>query len=350
MEGSAGATAGAGQSSSQVSAGESTSQSESSEQAEAAQQEITKTESPKAEEPTEKEASKTSEKETGKPEEAKEDKKEEDKSETEKPDSEKETKPEEKVDDKIDEKDTVKKHRYHDRLTEAYPDRKFENDQEYETALDELLNDLDSYKKRGVEANRKLLGLFEASPEVAEVVSDMVAGATFRQALARHISPEDLTPQEGDPDYAGWEENVKERQKKADDRRAFEEDYATNLELTKKNAEEFLSENEMSEEDAKQFIDYLDAILSDAYKGMVSKETLTLVQKARSYEDDIAKAKEDGEISGRNSKIVAEKEESKKEGDGLPDITGSDPENKEKKGHFLDSVLDTVEKRKVLGD
>jgi len=259
----------------------------------------------------------------------------------------------EKTEGKEEKKDEAKEekpvHKHHDRLSKAFPDRPFENDNDYDTALEEYLSDLESYKDRGVTANQKLINLFEASPEVAEVVRDMIAGATLREALARHISPEDLSPVEGDPDYEGWEKNKNDRVKKAEDRRKFEQEYSENLEFSSQAIKEFAKENDMTEEAASDFLGKFDNILADIYRGKIGKETLALIKRAMDYDSAVEKAKEDGKIVGRNEKIVVKKKEDKKEGDGLPKVTGSTLEDQEKEGkHFLEDMLDRINERKVL--
>lgn len=108
------------------------------------------------------------------------------------------------------------KHKFADRLIKTFPDRKFEKDDDYDTALNEHLDELEGYKERGTTANKKLIALFESEPQVGNLVRDMVNGATFREALARHISPDELTAVEGDPDYEGWTKNKTEREKRLD--------------------------------------------------------------------------------------------------------------------------------------
>lgn len=237
-----------------------------------------------------------------------------------------------------------------DRLAKAFPDRKIESDEDYDAALDEHLTGLESYKERGTSMNQKLIALFEAEPQVGEVVRDMINGATFREALALHLSPEDLKAVEGDPDYEGWTKNKTAREEKAAKARKFEEDYANNLDMSQKAIEEFAAENNMEEQDAAEFLSKLDQFIADANNGNISKESLSLFKKALNYDNDLATASSKAEIAGRNQNIVAKKEDVTASGDGLPRPANSSetPDLPKSEPSYMDGLVDKVQRRKVL--
>lgn len=241
------------------------------------------------------------------------------------------------------------KHRYADRLSKAYPDRKFESDDDYDAAMDEHLNGLEGYKERGSALNKKLLAIFEADPKIGNVVQDMINGATFREALARHISPEDLTAIEGDPDYEGWNKNRTAREEQAAKRRQFEEEYAGNLEMSSQAVKEFADENGMTEEAAETFLGKIDEMLAAINSGKITKETLMAMKKAFDYDNAVGEAKQTGEIAGRNQAIVASKETAPA-GDGLPKISNSSelPKTEQKKDEWIDGVAGQAKRRQVF--
>lgn len=241
------------------------------------------------------------------------------------------------------------KHKYADRLSKAYPDRKFESDEDYDTAMDEHLTGLESYKERGTALNKKLLSIFEAEPKIGKVVQDMINGATFREALARHISPDDLTAIEGDPDYEGWNKNRTAREEQAANRRKFEEEYASNLEMSSQAVKEFADENGMTEEAAESFLGKIDEMLAAINSGKITKETLLAMKKAFDYDNAVGEAKQTGEIAGRNQAIIASKETAPS-GDGLPKIANSSevPKSTPKKDEWIDGVAGQAKKRQVF--
>lgn len=242
------------------------------------------------------------------------------------------------------------KNKYADRLTKAYPDREFKSDEDYDKGLEEYLGELEGYKERGTMANQKLIALFESEPQVGDVVRDMINGATFREALARHISPEDLTAIEGDPDYEGWNKNKAAREENMSKYKAKKDEYAKNLEFSQQAIEEFAKENNMDDESAGKFLSRFDAMIADINSGKISKEVLATMQRAWNYENDVTAAREQGELAGKNKKIVAQKEESKPKGDGLPKLSGSSevpPANKPAPD-YMDGLLERTNRKRAL--
>lgn len=246
--------------------------------------------------------------------------------------------------------ETPPKHKYADRLSKAYPDRKFEKDEDYDAAMDEHLTDLEGYKERGKAANQKLIALFEAEPQVAEVVRDMIAGATFREALARHISPEDLTAIEGDPDYEGWNKNATDRMARLDKRKKDDEDFSNNISLSDAEITAFATKNEMTEESVQELLGKIDALFQDFKHGKVTQEALDRMQKAFSYEQALKEAKETGEIAGRNTSISEARAADTKVGDGMPKIasSGEIKEPEPKQSDPLGDLVNKVKSQRVL--
>lgn len=245
-----------------------------------------------------------------------------------------------------------KKHRHHDKLTQLFPDRKFEKDEDYDAAIDEHITGLETYKQRGTEANKKLIAVFDSNPEVGSLIRDMIEGATFREALARHIDPQDLSPIEGDPDYEGWTKNKTEREAKLAKRREAEAQRERDLAESQSVIEAFAKENNMDDAAAESFLKRVDEMIGAISSGKVSKEALIAMQRAFNYENDITRAREEGSLSERNKKIVAEREKPEKKGDGIPrpTVTGAQQEVIQHEPTRIDRILDHENKKKVLGN
>lgn len=242
------------------------------------------------------------------------------------------------------------KNKYAERLAKVYPDREFKSDEDYDKGMEEYLGELEGYKERGTMANQKLIGLFESEPQVGDVVRDMINGATFREALARHISPEDLTAIEGDPDFEGWNKNKTAREDLLNKRKAKQDEYNKNLEFSQQAIEEFARENNMDDGSAGKFLARFDAMLADINSGRISKEVLASIKKAWDYDNDITTARDQGEVAGKNKKIVAQKEEPKPAGDGLPKISGSSeiPKGNTPAPNYIDGLLERTSRKKAL--
>jgi len=242
-----------------------------------------------------------------------------------------------------------KPYRWADRLSKEYPDRKYESDDDYENAMDEYLGELEGYRERGRLANQKLISVFDTNPAVGSIVRDMMEGSSARAALARHFAPEDLVPQEGDDDYESWKKNKIEREESLAKRKKRDEDYANNTKATQAAIEEFVTENGMDDAAAGEFLSYIDTHISDIMNGKLSKDLLGMFHKARNYEAEVAKAREIGEIAGKNQKIVAEKEK-KPVGDGLPKPknTGSGPDKPQRQQSWIDGLRAAAKAREVV--
>jgi hypothetical protein len=244
----------------------------------------------------------------------------------------------------------VKKHRYHERLAKEYPDRKLETDEDYENTHEEYVKNLEGYRERGTVANQKLIALFEAEPQIADVVSAMINGATMRSALARHMDLKDLVPEEGDPDYSDYEKNNKDRLARLEKVDQFNREFNENVNFSTKAIEEFTEENNLKPEEAEKFLTDFDNILKEIYRGKITKETLTKIMRAVKHDEAVQAAKEEGEIKGKNEAIKAEKEKEKKPDDGIPALkkTGDTIEEKEKKPEqavIIDRIIQGAKRR-----
>lgn len=248
------------------------------------------------------------------------------------------------------EKSEVKKHRYAEKLIKVFPDRKFEKDEDYDTALDEHLEGLEQYKDRAVKVNSKLMAGFEAEPAVGDAIRDWLNGSTFRAAIARHFSPDDFTPQEGDEDYEAWNKNKTKREEDLARRRQLMEERDNNLKVSQETMINFAKENDMDEEAAEKFYSKIDEMISAINSGNISKETLLAMRRAFNYEQEVSKEKEKAAAAERNKIIVAQKEAPEKKGDGLPKLskTSNEPEMVKSTPTWLDGVIERVNSKKVI--
>jgi hypothetical protein len=253
---------------------------------------------------------------------------------------------------KEEKKEEVKKHKYADRLAKAYPERAFETDDDYENAHEDYVKDLEGYRERGTIANQKLIALFEAEPQIADVISAMIGGATMRSALARHIGAEDLVPEDGDPDYKAWDENNKQRLERIAKADQFNREFNENVEFSAKSVQEFASENDLKPEEAEKILGEFDDMLKDIYRGRITKETLAKIVRAVKHDEAVKEAKAEGEIKGKNEAIKekVEKEKVTAKDDGLPVLKKAgdaieEPEKPPEEVQIIDRIFAGAKKR-----
>lgn len=205
------------------------------------------------------------------------------------------------------------------RMSALYPDRQFESDDDYDNLSDEYLSSRE-------EADNTLFALFDQHPVIMEILADLKDGSEVPEALARHYSPEELTRKEGDKNYDKWVANNAEREKKMADRLAQETEIENNLDKTAQALKEFADENGLDETGLGDFVNGIQGVF-DAYNmGIISKETLSLLQKGQKYDADMAAKEEEkaasfeeGVIQGRNEQIAAKK---MPKDDGIPILAG----------------------------
>lgn len=209
----------------------------------------------------------------------------------------------------------------HKRMMGLYPDRQFENDDELFSEFDNHVQGLEDYKKRGMEANSQLVAIMESDPNLAAVLRDMMKGSTFRSAIARHFDIDQLKPTEEDEDFESWGANLESRKKEKAERDAYLKELDDNYQYTNAEFEKFASEKGLSEEELSRFVQEVDNVMTDLYKGKVSADVLDLFHKGLVFEKALEEAASDAEVRGKNAKIEVKKEE--KVGDGLPNTTSA---------------------------
>lgn len=209
-------------------------------------------------------------------------------------------------------------------LKNKYPDKEFAEDEDLMPHIVDYVDDLEGYKTKNTETNQKLYEVLDAEPELVLVIKDLIAGATLREALARHLDPQDLQPVEGDPDYEGWSKNREARLAKAEEGKKFNEELQANIDYSLTQAEEFAKDKGLSEEETNAFLDKVDEALKPILNGKVDKTFLENMYKALNYETALTEQRQLGEASALNQKIIAEKES--ESGDGLPKIEGGSDE------------------------
>ena len=185
------------------------------------------------------------------------------------------------------------------------------------------LEELRAYKERNQAANAELIKLLKLNPTLVKTIQMMKEGATFEEAVARNIDLSAL-PVEGDPDYEKWSQSAKMREEEYNKGLEFENTLAQNKAKSQENLRAFAEENNLSEEQAMQFVETVVSPLLDQIATLdLSKEFLTNIYKGVNHETKVAEAKEEGKMEGMNAKIEETMMTPPPAGDGLPKGAGS---------------------------
>lgn len=208
-----------------------------------------------------------------------------------------------------------------ERLRKKYPEKKFEDDEEI---YGQISDDYDNYEaelERYRARDKSLSDMFAADPRSAQFLTDMHNGIDPVIGLVRNFGVE-IKDVLDDPEM---QDKIAEANKDYVERVAkskkLDEEYEKNMGTTLETLRQFQSERGMSNEQIDKLFELLLGIVRDGVMGKFSTETLDMASKALNYDADVATAGEEGEIAGRNAKIVEKLRKSKK-GDGTAPIGG----------------------------
>lgn len=238
-------------------------------------------------------------------------------------------------------------------IKDKHPDKEFGGDDDYHktgaeyfTKIHSEMDGLNDYKKRNTEANQNLISLLEASPQLSDIIRDMYSGAEFSEAFARNVDMEKIKPVEGDPNYDKWSKNVSDYKTKQADREKIKAEFASNKEATLSVIGEFVTENNLSEKQASNFLKTVDTLLNDVYNGKVSKPFLSMMHKGINHDQTVEAAAQQALIKGKNETIT-NKIENESQGDNLPKPTTSNktPEKKQVR-HEVEDIVDSFNKNR----
>lgn len=213
------------------------------------------------------------------------------------------------------------------------------------------LEELRKYKEANTKANERLLEIFDEYPELAGIIRDLDKGADLRVALARHLDIDELKPLDDEPNVDDWKKAREERLNKRKERETFSQRMEENINFSRAEIEAFKKENNLNEQQAQGFFDTVNNLLDQIFEGKVDRKFLSMLHKAQNADKMAEEARKMGEIKGKNEKIEAMKEESKKKaGDGLPSLgkganTGAPPEPRKVKTDAFAEAIDREKSR-----
>lgn len=212
------------------------------------------------------------------------------------------------------------------RLSEAFPDEKFESPDQVSEKIDHLITDSQNLAKER-EANQKVYALFESSEEMVEVARHLNKGRSFMESVALTVDIEQTMKDLKESDPAEYRKVVKaqverEQKQKTQRERAekLQEEFAENEEASEEVISGFQKEHKLSDKDKEAFLGTVNGYFGDLVKGKITPQFLQVMHRGLNYEQALEKAREEGRIEGRNEKIETKKGE--KTGDSLPVLGG----------------------------
>ena len=202
--------------------------------------------------------------------------------------------------------------RFLSRMKEKYPDVDYDDEDARYGTYNDYFDAMDSRTRELEQSDEGMRNLFSRDPRVADIMIDIAKGEDPAIAFYRAY-PDYINQDLSDPDVAARlaEEN-KERIEKL---QAEEEE-------KQRTGKEREDKQQAAGEEIGGIVSMFVAIANEGITMDVSRETLELIRKGLGYDGDVAKAREEGSIEGRNERIGREKKRFM--GDGIAHISDYD--------------------------
>ncbi len=221
------------------------------------------------------------------------------------------------------EKEKNKRELLAERLSVKYPDKDFSDEEAF---YGQISDDYDDYDKQlSVYKDREgsLMDMMANDPRSAAFLASWSKGEHPMTAFVRQFGKdglEELLENEDKMDeFAKANEEYLER---VAQEKQLEEEYQKNIGESIQSIDAMQEQYNLSDEQVDNALELLLAIIKDGIVGKFSTEHLQMAIKTLNYDTDLANARTEGEISGRNAKIE-EKLRKPQGGDGTPNLAGS---------------------------
>ncbi|MBQ2491629.1 MAG: hypothetical protein II539_08055 [Muribaculaceae bacterium] len=233
---------------------------------------------------------------------------------------------------------------FNERLKKKYPDREFVDDEALYSQIDDDYNDYENQINDYKERESRITDLFAKDPQSAQFMADMANGEDPFIKVIERLGIDGVTDLLNDPSK---KEKYVEANAKYLERVAKSKELD---ELYEKNFAEFLGmleqmkqERNLSDETIDAAYDLIKKITNDAVVGKITPETMDMALNAINHDADVANARAEGTVAGRNAKID-EKLRKPMEGDGTPNLSGSNnmPTRRDTKRSIFDDARDAM--------
>jgi hypothetical protein len=204
---------------------------------------------------------------------------------------------------------TTSRDRLKSRLSQRYPDRQFTGQDGLDAqdvmddSLEEMFGEYESRENEYNENSRRLNDLFASDGRIGALFMRWAEGGNIMEHLIEEFGDEfldALTSEEGKQKFldaqARWIERVNKN-------KSAEEEAAANFQKSIETLNAFQEANNLTDEQAIAVFDKIHQIGADMVRGIYTEESLNLALSAINHDKDVATAKAEGELAGKNAKI-----------------------------------------------
>jgi hypothetical protein len=230
-------------------------------------------------------------------------------------------------------KELTKKEKYLKTLSEKYPDKDFADEEvlfsQIHEDFDGVNQELGAYKER-----EKTLGdLFASNPRSASFFIEWRKGGDPIVEMIRRYGDDFKTALEDPEKQNEIAQANKEFAERVAQEQEFETQYQNNMQETLSMLNEVQTENDLTDDDIDNAMEFLFGVMKDAIVGKFSKESVLMALKAINHDIDVEQADREGEVRGRNAKIE-EKLKRQRKTDGTAQLGGSNNVRQPKREDF----------------
>lgn len=241
----------------------------------------------------------------------------------------------------MEEQKKSRREAFGERLKKKYPEKAFDDDEALFGQIDDdyssYEDELDKYKDR----DSRFTELLSTDPRAARFITDMADGKDPWIAVVERLGIDGVTDLMNDPEkQAAYAEANKKYVERLAKEKTLDEEYRKNLSESMASLERLQQERGLSDETLDAAMDVVFRIANEAIVGKYSPETIDMALKVVSHDADVANARTEGRVAGRNAKIE-ERLRKPSMGDGQPVLAGrNNAPQKKKNGMSMFDLAD----------
>lgn len=231
-----------------------------------------------------------------------------------------------------------------DRMKSKFPDRNYDSTDgttspnsleesiiEAFNEIDGQVNDLTARNKVYEENTAKITNLFKNSPRGAVFLNELAATGNPAAAIYKAYGKEAHAAfMEGDASDLISKIEEEDAKRRADND-AFEAEKEENFSKSMEVLSQFGADKGLSEDEMVDLFMQAHGFASDAVVGTYSTEFFDMLLKAKKYDDDVASARHEGEVNGRNARIVEQARKREQSAAMPPKLSGQGVRNEERR-------------------
>ncbi len=215
------------------------------------------------------------------------------------------------------------KDRLRSRYASRYPGDDLNDDERLGTRIADELDEFDRRMKEYEDKNARMVALFTKDPRSAEFLNAWAAGGDPLVFLLDTFGDEFKDALDSDEGRKAFiESHNKWLERQAEDR-AARESSENNFRKSLEDLETFRVEHNLSEQDAADVFKRVHQVGANVIDGIYTPEDYLMALRAMRYEQDMNRARAEGEIAGRNTKINERLRRETELTDLPPEVEGS---------------------------